>query len=92
MGKKFLKAAAFHFRAEYIQKWNRQGSVANWDMASIQPEVAKQNDDLAGNKSKHMDDAKEIFSSRTLSIPPFSYITDEILDEFLVALLHLLVR
>jgi len=24
---------------------SRTGSVANWDMASIQPEVAKQNDD-----------------------------------------------
>ena len=39
-----------------------------------------------------MDDAKEIFSFRSPSIPPFSYITDEILDEFLVALLHALVR
>jgi hypothetical protein len=42
--------------------------------------------------SIYMDDAKEIFSFRSPSIPPFSYITDEILDEFLVALLHVLVR
>ena len=35
---------------------------------------------------------KKIFSFRTLSIPPFLDITDEILDEFLVTLLHALVR